>query len=216
MVITSNSRVQVSLVDPIKNILTEKDKSERVKKAIIRELGSFKEIEYAFSSYKESKDMIIFGYLQMLFKYGTKIEFMLNNNVMISFHSLCYEVTRECNHIKGFLRFNETANGIYYAQIEPDNNILKFIMPHFTDRFNNQKFLIHDVKRNIVGIYDTFKSAVFQNNTKLDIQLSEKEEYIQRMFRAYYKTITINERKNKKLMLGFMPRRYHKNMPETH
>jgi len=150
----------------------------------------------------------------MLFKYGKKVEYMLNNNDIITFHSICYEVTRECQHIKGFLRFNETAGGIYYAKIEPENNIVKFLMPHFTARYNNQKFIIHDIKRNIVGIYDTVKTAVFKNNTKLDIHLSENEEYIQEIFKAYYQTITIKERKNKKLMLGFMPKRYHKHIPE--
>lgn len=207
--------VQLSFDDPVKNIITETDKAERVKKAIIKEGVSFLDVERAFSSCKDIKDITIYHYLQLLFKYNLKIEHMLNNSDVIAFHSLRYEVTRECHHITGFLRFNETIDGVYYAKIEPDNNIVKFIMPHFTERFNNQKFIIHDVKRNIVGIYDTFKSAVFKNNTKLDIHLSENEEYIQKMFKTYYKTITIKERKNKKLMLGFMPRRYHKHMPET-
>ena len=212
--ITCNN-VQVSFDVQLKNITTENDKAEKVKKAVIQNGESFLNIEYAFSSYKDYKDLIIYNYLGMLFKYKSRLAGMLNNGDVIAFHSICYEVTRECQRIAGFLRFNETVDGIYYAKIEPDNNIVKFIMPHFVSRFGNQKFLIHDVKRNIVGIYDTVKSAVFKNNKKLDIHLSSNEEYIQSMFKTYYKTIAIKSRKNKKLMLGFMPHRYHKNMLET-
>lgn len=212
--ITSNNQIQLGFDTFIKNIATEKIKAEKVKKSIIKHGESFFNIDCAFSYNNEFKDIIILNYLKLLFKFKAAIKNMLNNEDVIAFNNACNKVMFESHKMKGFLRFNETVDGIYYAKIEPDNNIVKFIMPHFIARYNNQKFLIHDIRRNIIGIYDTVKSVVFQNNSKLNIYLSEDEEYIQRLFKNYYKTITITERKNKKLMLGFMAKRYHKHLIE--
>lgn len=214
-IITSKNHIQTCFDTQVKIITTEVQKAERVKKSIIK-YGEYFNIDYAFNSCSDLKDKIIFDYLKLLFKFGKEIKTMLSNLKVIAFNDVLNRVLLECHRFKGFLRFNETVDNIYYAKIEPDNNIIKFIMPHFIARYNNQKFLIHDIKRNTVGIYDTNKSIVFKNDSKLNIYFSENEEYIQQIFKNYYKTINIAERKNKKLMLNFMPKRYHKNMPESY
>ncbi len=48
----------------------------------------------------------------------------------------------------------------------------------------------------------------------ISVQLAEEELEFQRLFKEYYQHIAIQERKNTKLMLNFMPRRYHKNLLE--
>ena len=46
------------------------------------------------------------------------------------------------------------------------------------------------------------------------MQLAEEEREFQRLFKEYYQHISIAERRNIKLMRGFMPRRYHRNIME--
>ena len=43
--------------------------------------------------------------------------------------------------------------------------------------------------------------------------LSVNDEFAT-LFKTYYNSIFIKERKNERTMLGFMPKRYHKNLPE--
>jgi len=171
-------------------------------------------IRYAHSSCNENKGIIILNYIKLIIEYGKNAKFLLNNKIVIAFMDICKKAQLECHRLKGFLRFSDTANDIYYAKIEPDNDIVQFLMPHFISRYRYQKFVIHDIKRNIVGVYDTKKSLVFQNGTKLFINLTEHEENIQKLFKTYYNTINIAVRKNTKQKLSFMPKRYHKHLVE--
>ena len=46
------------------------------------------------------------------------------------------------------------------------------------------------------------------------VYLSENEKNFRNLWRTYYDSITIAERKNEKQMYAYMPRRYHKHLPE--
>ena len=41
-----------------------------------------------------------------------------------------------------------------------------------------------------------------------------EEDKFLKLWRLYYDSVTIPERKNEKQMYGYMPARYHKNLPE--
>ena len=213
--IASKGNLQTSFDNNFIFIDTDYYKSDRVKNSIVKNGCSVALLDYAFSSGNPQKDLIIYNYLKLLFVCGKLLKDMLNKSEVIAFNNLTDRVLLECHRLKGFLRFNEAVGNIYYAKIEPDNNIVKFIMPHFTARYSGQKFLIHDTKRNIVGIHDTNKTVIFKNSAKLNIYFSENEAYIQDIFKLYYNTINISQRQNKKLMLNFMPKRYQKQMFET-
>ena len=66
---------------------------------------------------------------------------------------LARSAERECCHLEGFLRFEELESGVLYAQVKPKNHLLSFLMAHFSDRFPEEDFLIHDVGRNLVGMH---------------------------------------------------------------
>jgi len=212
--ITSDSQIQTSFDAEVHFIKRNAVESSKII-SIIKNSQDFVDIKYAHSSCNKNKNLIIFNYIKLILEYGKNSKFLLNNKNVIAFFDICKKVQYECHILKGFLRFSETATNIYYAKIEPDNDIVQFLIPHFINRYRYQKFVIHDIRRNIVGIYDTKKSLVFKNNTKLFIAFSENEENIQKLFKTYYNTINIRIRKNKKQMLNFMPKRYHKHLVEV-
>ena len=211
--ITSDKEIQVSFDTQVHFIKRGIIESNKIL-SVIKNSQDLLSVQYAHSSCNEKKGVIILNYIKLILEYGKNAKFLLNNKDVIAFMEICKKTQLECHRLKGFLRFAETVNQIYYAKIEPDNDIVQFLMPHFVNRYRYQKFVIHDIKRNIAGVYDTKKSLVFFNNAKLFINLTELEENIQKLFKTYYNTINIPIRRNKKQMLNFMPKRYHKHLVE--
>ncbi|MCM1327369.1 MAG: TIGR03915 family putative DNA repair protein [Bacteroidales bacterium] len=77
---------------------------------------------------------------------------LANNDIHLAF-SLARRASREYDHLRGFLRFEELEKGILYAEIGPQNNLLPFLMEHFADRFPMENFMIYDRGRQITGIH---------------------------------------------------------------
>ena len=147
----------------------------------------------------------------MLFK--SPIKKRLSLPEVIEFNDLVYKVTGEIHRLKGFLRFMESKSGALYAPYSPDNDITELLMPHFAERLKAEKFVIHDVKRKIAGMYDG-REWIMGYAGEAEIYLSEYERAFENLWKKYYKSVNIEERPHIKQMKGYMPVRYWKYMPE--
>lgn len=119
-------------------------------------------------------------------------------------------------HIE-FIRFQELASGVLYAQISPKNHILTFLMPHFTDRFPLENFVIHDMSRNLFAMHPAGGEYVLvsgQEDPDIKMAFSEGEEKYSELFTEFFHTIAIKERTNSELQRGMLPIRYRKYMTE--
>ncbi len=131
-------------------------------------------------------------------------------------------VKREAHRMEAFVRFKLTTDQVYYAIIEPDCDVLPLISPHFESRYADQRWLIYDVRRRY-GIYydlETVSTVAidFQDGratSQLIAEISdESEEFYQELWRRYVKSVTIEARKNRRLQLQHMPKRYWKHLTE--
>ena len=134
---------------------------------------------------------------------------------------LARAVSRECQHLKGFVRFQELESGILYSEITPKNNILTFLMPHFADRFPMENFMIYDSSRGILGLHPAGKQWYLvegSENPKMaeGFILSNKEREYEELFRCFCRKICIEERTNLKLQRNMLPLRFRENMVEFH
>lgn len=131
---------------------------------------------------------------------------------------LSRNASRECHHLKGFLRFQELENGVLYSKIGPKNNILTFLMPHFADRLPIENFFVYDAVRNFFAIHPAGKQWYLMDGAQLDIPLqlipSRQEEEYQTLFRQFCRSITIKERMNADLQMHMLPLRYREYMIE--
>jgi len=214
--VTSEAAFQPSLTDEVIRIQAVREKAERVRKGVLRAAGNgaLQEILTAHRSGEAEKDVAIFRYLLLLFREGKPGILNPSRPAVIAFQDVYSRVTLEAHRMKGFLRFQQTEEGVYFAEVQPDHNILELIMPHFFNRYRDMRFLIYDSKRGIVGISDTKKYRVFASPQRLTANLSLGERQFQRMYKHYYDRISIAGRKNLRLMRRCMPVRYHKYMPE--
>lgn len=132
---------------------------------------------------------------------------------------LARNVSREYQHLMGFLRFEELQNGILYARIGPKNNLLLFLMPHFADRFPEENFMIYDEGRNVSGIHGAGKEWYLLKGEEIfsrvkGIESADREMEYQELFRHFCNKIAIKERENLRLQKNLLPLRFREYMVE--
>ena len=176
-----------------------------------------KTIYYLYLTNYEDKELLIYYFLLYARQYKNKIYYMRNLKIVTKTLKLEQYVSRENHKFKGILRFKELGNGILYAEMNPENNIIFLLVKHFQRRLKEEAFIIKDVRRGILGVYDK-KEAYFVDSRDFvmkEINYSSKEEQIQEMWKDFYKTIGIKERKNDRCRRNFMPKKYWKYIIEV-
>lgn len=128
--------------------------------------------------------------------------------------------TRECQHLMGFVRFQEISglgkDSVLYSVIGPKNDVLPFLMPHFADRLPKENFVIYDEKRGVFGVHPAGQQwYLLRGMTAREDQLvTEEEAYTQQLFQQFCQSIAIKERENRDLQRNMLPLRFRKYMVE--
>lgn len=204
---------QISFLDQ-KYIKTNFEKAKRVEDSIKKNISRefFYDIKIGFKSDYKNKDTIIARLIKLAFIKGEKIT-KSTNKYAVAFNKMVKNYGREAHAFMGLLRFKEIQEGFLFAQYESHNDILKDLSRHFLQRMPKEKFVIYDKNRNkaFVSIYGNFEVVEILN---IDIKESKKEEFFQNLWIGFYDAIAIKERKNKKLMIENMPKKYWKYLPE--
>ena len=121
-------------------------------------------------------------------------------------------VGHEAHKLTGFLRFKEIDQNYLYAEMEPENNIIFLISKHFQKRLANESWIIRDVKRNLISIYNQNIFTIYKEDEikLLNLKISKQEKDMQNLWKTFYQTVSIKERKNEKCQMNFMPKKYWK------
>jgi len=171
---------------------------------------------YVYLSEEKRKELILFYYFLNALKYREKIIYMRNLKCVNVTLKISGHVSHEIHKLKGFLRFKETKNKFLYAEVEPTNDILYFLAEHFRERLKNENYLILDKKRKKVCMYDAKKIYFLKEEDflSLNLELETEEKNIQDLWKTFFDTIAIQERRNEKCQRSFMPKKYWKYMIE--
>ena len=194
------------------------EKDNKLTKTLTNKLTkeTIKTIFNVYLSENKDKELIIYYFTKNSLKYKKDIHKMLNLKCVYLATKISKYVIRENHKFKGFTRFKLLKNDVLYAEIEPTNNILFLLSLHFKDRLKNEKWIIKDTKRKIYSIYQKDNFYIVDENDliKDKITLDKGEEKIEKLWFSFFKTIGIKERKNKKLQMNQMPKKYWKNIIE--
>ena len=213
-IITSDKTIQLALDSEVMSVNPDTQKCERVRTAIAKyDKYAEEEILLVLRSGDKLKEQTAFEYIKKLMEIRAPIRKRLSLTEVIKFNDILHKVTGETHKLKGFLRFIECNGGVLYAPYSPDNDITDLLMPHFAERLKSEKFIIHDLKRKIAGIYNGLEWITgYADNT--EICLSENEKAFENLWKKYYNAVNIKERPHEKQMKGYMPVRYWKFLPE--
>ena len=141
---------------------------------------------------------------------------MKNNKYILNCIKPQEYVSRENHKFKGFTRFKKHENDIYYAEINPTNNILFLLSNHFKKRLSTEFWIIKDVNRGLYSIYNKENFIIASDNEfKMNkFKLSDDEKTFEELWIEFYNTIGIKERKNDRCRMNFMPKKYWKYITE--
>lgn len=205
------------LLGEILEITTDEEKFKKVRDAIIQKINllSLKKIYMVYLSNYEDKEMIILKYLKVAFKVGYNVHSFLNIDIVRLVDNINRQISHECHRFTGFIRFNYINEKFLYSSIEPDNDILELLGDHFKNRFSNEYFIIHDISREKALIYNAdFYEIIEMNNEIYEKLKSHNDEYTN-LWKAYFKSTTIEERRSLRRQCRLMPKKYWKHLLET-
>ncbi len=205
-----------NLLDTVIHLMIEEDKN--IVSLMIKDMGltTFRSIYYVFLSTEENKELILYYLILNGRKYKEKVLYHRNLKCVERTIKISKNVLHEAHKYKGFTRFKELENAILYAEIEPVHDVLGLLSYHFQKRLKNEYWIIKDVGRGILSLYDKKEFyLVSEEEFALEtVSLSKKEMEIETLWKTFYKTIGIKERKNERCRRNFMPKKYWKYMLE--
>ena len=212
--IASADALQLSFNSRYINVETDKEKAEKVIKAVYNKIGSLgaKRLYYVFLSDRPEKEMIIYKYMMLGFKNGSIINSSLADDTVSEAYKTAENVSREAEKFRQFIRFRVMDWGVQYGRFAPNNNLLPIITPFFVHRLRIIPFVIHDLSHDLCSVYDTKSWYITSSQGIRAPEISKDEAEIQRLWKTFFDTISIKERQNLKLQKQNMPSRYFKDV----
>tara|TARA_Y100000815_G_C13334224_1_gene497182 strand:- start:915 stop:1661 length:747 start_codon:yes stop_codon:yes gene_type:complete len=208
--------VQQGLFTEGSHVITDQKKADRVWKGL-RQFEFFRKNVY-WSSFSE-----IAGHEDVMFE---AIKYVLHtqngkdygHEHVLRVAQVAKMVGREKHRMDAFIRFELTRDGIYFAKVEPDFNVLPLLISHFQERYADQSWIIYDLKRDY-GIYYDMIKTVFIHIDFNDVDLAgerfhESEKNYSQLWQGYYDHTNIASRINLKLHTRHVPKRYWKYLNE--
>lgn len=197
---------------------TDAEKAAKVLAAINEKLSwdTQNNIYMALLSWEPDRFYAVFRYIVLAFKYPADVDKYEQLDFVLRVHKLTRHAGHEAQLMKGFTRFRKTAGDIFYADISPKNNLMPVLCQHFQDRLGGQKWVIHDVKRNIAGVYNLSEWVIVETPTNFRPDPADESDGgdYQELWKAFYNTIGIKERVNSKLRRQLMPKYFWEHMTE--
>lgn len=189
---------------------TDEHKAARVIDGICRVMkgDAYRRVWQGFLSADPEKSTVIYRYIRLGMHVGEAVHRLLTDERVAAMDKLVRLVGRESSHQTEFLRFSRLEGGVFYAEMQPENDVLPLLMPFFTDRFNSQPFLIHDTGRQTAGVYDTRTWYITDASSLTLPGLSGDEKEYRRLWKRFYDTVAIRERVNPALRRQLMPKKY--------
>jgi probable DNA metabolism protein len=206
-------------------IISDEAKATRVWAGLQKKLSTNWQTRFYKTFLSESAESFqhLFDYACYVFDNSVRVEANYGHPSVIAIAKMDKSVNRERHRMKAFIRFQQTADGIFYAPIEPDYNVLPLIADFFRNRYADQKWIIYDLKRKY-GLYynlEKVEEVAFEliDQVKNDEYLpstvvNDKEELYSILWHDYFRSTNIPARKNMKLHLQHVPKRYWKYLTE--
>ena len=207
---------QSTMLGGYREVETEEEKAVIVYDAIEKKISSadLKRIYKVFMSSVEGKETKILNYVRLGFVKGACVSMLHGDPIVFPVQQAERKVNGEVHRLKGLIRFSELGHRVLYSPIEPDHDIIEFLADHFCDRYKNEPFIIHDVKRSKALIAYQGSWYISRFTKEALSPLSEEEKEYRRLWKSYFENMAIRERINPRCQKNLMPVRYWKHLTE--
>jgi len=201
---------------PVKPIETDEQKANRVFVSFAKKLGKDAErlIMTCFLSGRDDKEVLMLRFLHLAYATGPGVIALLGHPDVAPLYAMQRHIAREVEKWMGFIRFEE-SDGMLGAVIHPINYVLPLLRAHFCSRFPEEEFLIYDASHMAALLYRDHKATLTELSAPLALpDPDEKERYYQQLWKQFYGTLAIQQRRNEKCRRTMCPKRYWADMTE--
>ena len=222
--ITSPMHRQQALFSDVREVLTDDHKSQRVLMGLAKRIDKtgINNLYKVFCSELPERELLLLAYCRVVFQTGFNVTKDYRNPHILRVSQIVKMINREIHRMHAFVRFQKTRDDIYAATIRPDFDVLSLAAHHFKDRYQDQQWLIYDTKRDYGMFYDmdemrpiTLTDPTWVARHQIsDKLLADDEKKFQQMWKQYFDSTCIAERKNLRLHLKHVPQRYWRWLPE--
>lgn len=157
-------------------------------------------IYYAVCSDHPDKADLIYRFLIHGFHFGAAITDMMQDPVVASLMEIERRVLNEAHLSREFLRFTSIDGRLYVAHFAPKSDVIMYVADHFADRMPSEHWVIIDDTRGVAAVHPIDEPYFLKALTDDEIiELShteEKKDYFITLWKNYFNSIAIQERKN--------------------
>ena len=157
--------------------------------------------------------MHIYRFIQRVIMENKNVLGDFRDPLIVEMQRTIKQVDREIHRMHAFVRFQETTDSKYMALIRPDFDVVPLIGRHFVKRYPGFEWVIYDIHRYKGIHFSEGKLGFVSGNslTKSELRhddLTDREKTIQGLWRTYFRHVSIGERKNDRLHVQHIPKRY--------
>ncbi|MDI9339061.1 MAG: TIGR03915 family putative DNA repair protein [Sediminibacterium sp.] len=225
LIVRTNQLQSLTLSESME-VYTETAKAERVWKGLKKKIAA-QGLELIYRSYLSELPSVENSILEVV-RYALQSDQNIledyGHSHVLTLHQIARKVGREKHRFEAFVRFENIGNNWFYADIAPDFNILPLIAPHFKERYAAQNWMIYDSKRKYGIQYDSVSEQINELTFRFEhapagnlspiVQTDPDEKLYQELWKRYFKSTNIALRKNTKLHLQHVPKRYWRYLTE--
>lgn len=204
-----------SLLDEVCTVSTDADKAARVWKGLQSKIGKDGQLRFymAYLSEQAQAFEALFRMGRYVFDQPKGAVWNFGHPDVLAVSRIAKSVSRERHRMKAFVRFQELSDGMFYARVAPDFNVLPLISEFFKNRYASQRWLIYDTRRHYGIYYDlnTVAHVALEPEAEQPVSNSlmhDSEPLYALLWADYFKSTNIPARKNTKLHLRHVPKRY--------
>ncbi|WP_345951930.1 TIGR03915 family putative DNA repair protein [Mucilaginibacter sp. PAMB04274] len=208
--------LSAALFEDVIKIVTDQNRAGRVLQGLQQRLAtaSMQRLYAIHMAGFDGEDATIIGYIRYVFDSEINVEEDYGNKYVLRMAELLRMIRREKHRMEAFIRFQKLQDETFYSAIEPDFNVLPLLGKHFKNRYTDQKWIIYDMRRNY-GLYYNLHELEFItldfSTARPDNVIStytEDEGLYQNLWKNYFNSVNIPARKNTKLHMRHIPKRY--------
>ncbi|MCD2491313.1 TIGR03915 family putative DNA repair protein [Lacrimispora sp. NSJ-141] len=201
-------------------VFSDADKAEKVARTIRKKISgeAFRRVYRTAMSSQPDRADAIYRFLMEGFRYKEDTLRMLQLPAVGRVFELARKVANEAHLFLEFIRFKQLKNGVLFAVIAPKSNVLTLVAPHFEDRFSGENWIIYDETRALAAVHEALKPYAIARLTEEQAGVfldknKEKDGYTD-LWKVFFNTIGIEDRKNYRCQRTMMPLWYRKHMTE--
>ena len=216
--IVRESAYQPRLGQSVRTVETDSALAERVRRGLVRTTGNdgFSAVLHASLSDDPDAGTIVYRFVRYAMRPGKHRAAIgeITHPAVAPLIALDRSVMNERHLMQQFLRFERLEGNAWFARCSPKASVVPLLMDWFSARFNDVPFMIFDEAHGMAGIYEgSGWRLVETSEVELPAQATD-EVAMQRAWKRFYDTASVEARYHPELRRQFMPKRFWKHLPE--